>query len=604
MPIPAAALLALLVSAAADDKPAAAPAPFAIEVVDDRTGRGVPLIELRTVHEVRYVTDSNGLVAFDEPGLMDQKVFFHVAGHGYEHPKDGFGIRGRALDVKPGGRARVEVRRVNIAERLYRVTGAGIYRDSLLLGRPVPTLNPALNAKVLGSDSVQAALFGGSIRWFWGDTNRPSYPLGLFDTPTATSKLPETGGLDPALGVDLAYATAPDGFAAASARMPGAGPTWIDGVTAVADPGGPERLFAAYSKIRPPMEVYERGLIEFDPAAERFRALRTLPLDAPIRPYGHPLRHADPASGVEYVLFADPYPLVRVPATASAWLDPDRYEAFTCLKPGSTADRPEIERDADGHPAYAWRKGAPMLDGPDEAKLVRSGRIEPGWSLHPLQDPDTGRAVVAHRGSVFRNAYRDRWVMIATEAGGTSSYLGEVWFAEADTPLGPWAYARKVATHDRYSFYNPRQHPYFSQDGGRTIFFEGTYTYTFSGQANPTPRYDYNQVMYRLDLGDDRLALPVPIYQRPDGTLAPRAPGHPVAFFARDRPAPGLVAIPLGAATVYGLPADAKDAPPTTAPLVADPAAPGRFRVAADGDPAPPVARVWKAPSRVVVPGP
>ena len=34
--------------------------PFAIEVVDEATGRGVPLIELRTVHEVRYVTDSRG----------------------------------------------------------------------------------------------------------------------------------------------------------------------------------------------------------------------------------------------------------------------------------------------------------------------------------------------------------------------------------------------------------------------------------------------------------------------------------------------------------------------------------------------------------------
>ena len=38
------------------------------------------------------------------------------------------------------------------------------------------------------------------------------------------------------------------------------------------------------------------------------------------------------------------------------------------------------------------------------------------------------------------------------------------------------------------------------------IFFEGTYSATFSGNPNPTPRYDYNQLMYKLDLSDPRLA--------------------------------------------------------------------------------------------------
>ena len=56
--------------------------------------------------------------------------------------------------------------------------------------------------------------------------------------------------------------------------------------------------------------------------------------------------------------------------------------------------------------------------------------------------------------------------MIAVERMGTS-YLGEVWYAEADTPQGPWVYARKIVTHDGYSFYNPKQHPIFDQDKGR-----------------------------------------------------------------------------------------------------------------------------------------
>ncbi len=78
--------------------------------------------------------------------------------------------------------------------------------------------------------------------------------------------------------------------------------------------------------------------------------------------------------------------------------------------------------------------------------------------------------------------------------------LGEVYYAEAPAPEGPWSPAIKVVTHDRYSFYNPKQHPMLAQQDGRFIYFEGTYTKMFSGNPTSTPRYDYNQVMYRLDL--------------------------------------------------------------------------------------------------------
>lgn len=44
-----------------------------------------------------------------------------------------------------------------------------------------------------------------------------------------------------------------------------------------------------------------------------------------------------------------------------------------------------------------------------------------------------------------------------------------------------------------------------SQQGGRFVYFEGTYTNTFTSNREKTPRYDYNQIMYRLDLADNRL---------------------------------------------------------------------------------------------------
>jgi hypothetical protein len=55
--------------------------------------------------------------------------------------------------------------------------------------------------------------------------------------------------------------------------------------------------------------------------------------------------------------------------------------------------------------------------------------------------------------------------------------------------------------------YNVSHHPQFNQDGGRLIYFEGTYVETFSQAKVKTPRYNYNQMMYRLDLSDPRLKV-------------------------------------------------------------------------------------------------
>ena len=55
--------------------------PFQISVVDNETGAGVPLVLLRTGGYLEYFTDSAGVVAFDEHGLLGQPVWFSVS-HG------------------------------------------------------------------------------------------------------------------------------------------------------------------------------------------------------------------------------------------------------------------------------------------------------------------------------------------------------------------------------------------------------------------------------------------------------------------------------------------------------------------------------------------
>ena len=518
----------------------------------------MPLVELKTVNQIRYVTDSNGIVAFDEPGLFNRKVFFTISSHGYEVDKDNFGYRGKALEITEGGSADIVIRRVNIARRLYRMTGAGIYRDSVLTGDSVPIREPLLNGKVLGQDSVVNAVYQGKIHWFWGDTNRPDYPLGNFHVPGATSDLPGRGGLEPEFGVNLTYDLDDQGFARPTAAMPGEGPTWISGLVVLKDRQARERMFAVYAKIRKMLEVYERGLVEFNPQTQRFDKVAQFPEAAAYAgeyPDGHPFLHQE--QGVEFIYYATPYPLVRVPADPESLKKIGSCEAYTCLQAGTRPAQQQFDHGPDGVLRYGWKANTPLLRQDQQTKLIVSRRIKPEEALLNLRDIDSGKVVVAHGGSVYWNAYRGRWLMISVESFGSTSYLGEVWVAEADTPLGPWVYARKVVTHNKYSFYNPKQHPMFDKDGGRIIFFEGTYTTTFSGNSDPTPRYDYNQVMYQLDLSDPRLALPVAVYQYTAGRpgVSPRlvtrarakddeaTSPRPVAFFAPDRP--GIAILPV-----------------------------------------------------------
>ncbi|MBI1373823.1 MAG: hypothetical protein GC159_13950 [Phycisphaera sp.] len=480
---------------------------FAIEVVDADTGRGVPLVELETVNNIRYVTDSNGLIAFNEPGLMNQRVFFSVRSHGYEAPKDGFGITGKAFDIKPGGSATIKLKRINIAERLYRITGGGIYRDSVLLGRDTPIKHPVLNAQVLGQDSTLNAVYQGKVWWFWGDTNRPAYPLGHFRMSGATSKLPADGGLDPSKGVELNYFVDDSGFARAMAPFPEVkkGLYWLNGFFVLPDETGRERMISHYNHMESLYKRLDHGLAIFNDDTQAFEQLRTLDDKEDLHPEANPFDVT--IGGKRYVYFPEPYPVLRVRAEWAAVQDPAQYESFTCLKPGTRWDgagKPEVERDENGHVKWAWKANTSWLDRKREQALIDAGKLKSDEAWCRTVDAASGKPIVLHFASVAWNEFRKKYVMITVQIGGTSM-LGEYWYAEADAPEGPYRKAVKIVTHDKYAFYNPRHHPYFDQQGGRLIYFEGTYTQQFSGATEATPRYDYNQIMYRLDLSDPRL---------------------------------------------------------------------------------------------------
>ncbi len=158
---------------------------FGVHVVDQQSGRGVPLVKVRANNQ-DYYTDSSGLAAINTTGIANQSLGFSLTSYGYTSSI-------WPLQVVPGAIRDVTISRTQLAERLYRVTGKGICQDTLRLGQSAPIANPLINANVKGQDSVQTAIYKNQLHWFWGDT---LYDVGFgnFRTSGATSQLPAQGG--------------------------------------------------------------------------------------------------------------------------------------------------------------------------------------------------------------------------------------------------------------------------------------------------------------------------------------------------------------------------------------------------------------------------
>lgn len=455
---------------------------FEIRVIDDATGRSVPLIELATVNQIRCITDSAGRIAFNEPGLMSKEIYFSISGPGYTVDADSFGYRGVVLKTTPGGFATVRVKRTNIAERLCRLTGQGIYRDTALLGKPVPV--PNLNGGVMGQDTAQAEKVGAKILWFWGDTDRVGYPLGNFFTSGAEASIPKEG---PESGIEYRYFTKNDGFVRGVVPSSTSLPIWVSGLFVLDD----RDLYAYYAQMKSLGSIDSHGYAKWNPTKPGFYIIQTFDKDRSWRHLdGHTLKWQG------YVLGNDPL-TVRVKADLASILDANQYEAYTCL------DAAGIVVRVDGVVDYRWQKAAPPISSEVEARLVKEGKLKLE-ETHFLPIDEKGEPAIVVSGSVHWNAYRKRYVAILGRKGGKDSFLGEIVYSESDSPVGPFRHAVKIADHPKYSFYNPVHHAFL--DRGSSIYFEGTYTAEFSGNPMKTPMYNYNQLLYKLDLNDSRLA--------------------------------------------------------------------------------------------------
>jgi len=293
--------------------------PFAIQVVDSVTGRGVPLVELKAANQRAWYTDSNGVAAISDPWCMGRDVFFQIHSHGYTFEEKGIvDGPGKMLHVTDGGRAVLRIRRDNIAERLYRITGAGIYADSVEAGMSVPIHEPLLNGKVTGQDTVVAIPYRGRIYWFWGDTNGPAN--WNFNVAGATTAV----DVDPERGIDLQYFTDKNGFAKKMFPLDRPGPVWVEGLMTVRDPAGRERLIATYTRVKDLSTMAERGVAVFDDAANEFRVLAQFAGKRGHRS-SHPVRVVENGKAWWYL-----YPTYRVPDAWDAVQSEAAYEAWVC----------------------------------------------------------------------------------------------------------------------------------------------------------------------------------------------------------------------------------------------------------------------------------
>lgn len=427
--------------------------PCCIKIIDESNGWPVPLVELRTTHHVRFVSDNAGVIAFDLPELMNRETWFSVIGHGYSVPKDGFGNAGLRLTPRAGETLTVKVKRQLPAKRLGRITGGGLFAESQKLGLE----SEWQESGILGCDSVQNAVHNGKLIWSWGDTTLPGNPLGLFDMIGATTELQPLKSFQPPIHLKFNYFVDNKSVPRVIAKMPGDGPTWLGGFASLPDETGENRLVATYMKIRPPLEQYESGLCVWNEESQVFKKTQVLwtkseqtPTPIP-SPLGHPVKWSD-RDGKQWLLFGDPFPSLKCPADFKSWADPKSWQV-----------------------------------------------IKPQESVRTRQKHD---AITPHRGAIAWNAYRKKWVSIFTQMKGKTSFLGELWYAEANEPTGPWGDAIHVVTHSIYTFYNPQLHPEFTESDSPILLFEATYTKEFSGAPEATPRHDYNQVLYRLDLNE------------------------------------------------------------------------------------------------------
>lgn len=515
------------------------PAPsqiFTLLVLDRKTNRALPGAQVITPHRT-YVTDSSGAAAIYETGVMNSHITVTLAADGYVT------ATGVPIDPTPGltRQATIDPDASQIAIRLYRINGPGIFRDRVLLGQ---SSSQGLNADMMSQDGPMTTIYQGRVYWTFGDTNHESAGHSNYRGSAAASSVPD----DPERWFPLTYVHQIDGreasIAPASEFDNEGALAWPGGLASVPDAGGTERLYSTFRIMNPRtgFDTLALGLGRYNDTTHIFERKLWFDLARPTQPGAHAFKVT---SGTQSFLYYEN--LTRIAATEDGLLHPENYETFTPLRPDGTA-----EHDDTGRIRYRWRAQTAELSGDNVTGSGASNRERLYGELRDARlEPGAPHRVPIKASARDYNSFRKRYVEVITEDQPAFVPLDATWYTEADTPMGPWVYARRITGAGSRSIYNPTIAPLRKNDGAQ-LFFAAVYAAPYI-PTPPLPYYNYSVVMHMLDVSDLRTALPVPVYELTGadnasfrlGTKAAVHPGMPAElpapFFAYDRPAANTV---------------------------------------------------------------
>ncbi len=262
--------------------------------------------------------------------------------------------------------------------------------------------------------------YRGKLRWFWGDTNRLSYPLGIYRMAGATSEIPAANA-DLRQPIRLNYFVDKTGFARNMAELPDPkGVVWLDGVAVVPNESGTEKMVARYQRRNGLAELYDQGMMIYDDQADLLRvqhrsAIRTIG--------GCSMLSRSPCTKtvVDWLMFGNPFPVTRVRKNLKHVLDLEQYESWSCMKPGDDPKTAKPLRDPSGKLDYAWRKGPPVTQ-QVEKRWLSEGVIKPTETRYmPVDIQARNRRIELHNGNTRWNSHLKKWVTIAGELNLSSA---------------------------------------------------------------------------------------------------------------------------------------------------------------------------------------
>ena len=404
-------LFALCLALAAD-----AAGVFRIDIIDVVTGRGVPMVRVKGANVWRY-SDSAGIVAWDDLLDTNLTIAFEVLTDGYSLANGSSYV---ALTPTSGGTGQIMLDRAQPAQRRYRLTGEGIYADSIAVGAQSPIDDPLISSVgVTGQDTLKFASYKGRRYWMFGDTDCTALPTNCgkylpgWEATAGVFSVGASSSIDETNPPSLEYFERVSEGLRIPAQIAPVAPTswngqpcntWMGALHSFVDlDSGEEMMFAPYVKPCDGINssTGKQGLMQWNDETMQFEKVASFwsPTDACLPGEQCPMSSISdgpmavqtigPDADPDYQYFGFPFATYRVLKKFSAVTNQSAWESYSPLLSGSDMTNPVID------PAgWGWKKNLSSFNAANELKLIQDGLLPSNYSAHyqveDVDDKSTG----------------------------------------------------------------------------------------------------------------------------------------------------------------------------------------------------------------------